>query len=160
MNKQSHPTNTPATDFPVSDHKKFQVIKLAVDVHADNYVVVRQLDSATPQPPQRMSPAKFEAFAAKQLELAQEVHCCYEAGPTGYWLHRKLVAMGVRNLVVRPGRLDAYGRRVNNDNTDALALSEKLDRYVAGNPKALALVAVPSEEQELRRAQSRQRDQF
>ena len=156
--KQS--SNTTATGLPASENKKYQTVKLAVDVHATRYVVARQVDNAAVQPPQRMTPSQFVVFAAKQLALAEEVHSCYEAGPTGFWLHRKLMAVGVKNVVVRPGRLDAYGRRVNNDKTDALALADRLDRFVCGNPKALAVVAVPSEEQEFLRAQSRQRDQF
>jgi len=135
-------------------------IKLGVDVHADSYTVVRQLENATPQPPQRMSPNQFLAFALKQQRLAEEVWVCYEAGPTGFWLARKLQELNIQCLVVRPGRLDAHGRRVNNDKTDAAALAERLDRYVAGNRKALAVVRIPTEQEEMRRAHSRQRDQI
>ena len=39
-------------------------------------------------------------FVTKQQGLAREVHTCYEAGAFGYYLHRKLVAMGVRNLAL------------------------------------------------------------
>src|SRR5271169_501774 len=70
---------------------KFIQIKLGVDVHADSYRVVRQIDNATPQPAQKMSPAEFLKFARKQITLAGEVHCCYEAGPFGYGLHRQLL---------------------------------------------------------------------
>jgi len=34
---------------------------------------------------------------------------CYEAGPFGYSLHRKLTALGVTNFVVRPRDWDKYG---------------------------------------------------
>ena len=40
----------------------------------------------------------FEAllrFVAKQQNLAGEVDTCYEAGASGYYLHRKLEALGV-----------------------------------------------------------------
>jgi hypothetical protein len=36
------------------------------------YVVVRQVDGASPQPPQRFTPEKFVAWAKKQTELADE----------------------------------------------------------------------------------------
>jgi len=100
MKKKTH-TNT----HPVIEPRtttKFSQIKLGVDVHADSYRVVRQIDSATPQPAQKMSPEQFLKFAARQLLLAQEVHCCYEAGPFGYSLHRRLLEMGIQNVVVRP----------------------------------------------------------
>jgi transposase len=139
---------------------KFTQIKLGVDVHADSYRVVRQIDGATPQPAQKMTPEQYLEFARKQLNQAQEVHSCYEAGPFGYGLHRKLVAMGIKNVVVRPQNWDELGRKVKTDKSDALALVQRLDRYVAGNRKALAVVCVPSEEEERQRAASRHREQL
>jgi transposase len=53
---------------------------------------------------------------------------CYEAGPTGFALHRQLTALGVENVMAAPTRL----RRVNNDRTDTLQLAGRLDRDVAG----------------------------
>jgi transposase len=139
---------------------KYVQIKLGVDVHADSYRVVRQLDGATPQPAQKMTPAKFLEFAARQLSLAGEVHCCYEAGPFGYTLHRQLTKLGIKNVVVRPQNWDELGRGVKTDKTDALALVQRLDRYVQGNTKALAVIHVPSEVEEEERAISRHREQL
>jgi transposase len=56
--------------------------------------------------------------------------------------------------------LDSRGKGVNTDKTDALELLVRLDRYVAGNRKAFAVVAVPTEGQEQKRALSRQREQL
>lgn len=140
--------------------RKLACIKLAVDVHAAKFKVVRQLGELSAQPGQSFTPEAFLKFAGKQLELADKVWCCYEAGPTGFWLHRQLSQLGLEALVVVPARLDAYGRKVNNDRNDARALASKLSRYVAGEKEALALVRVPTVEQESRRALSRQRGQF
>jgi transposase len=140
--------------------RRLACIKLAVDVHAAKYKVVRQLGDLPGQPAQTFSPPQFLEFARKQLGLAEKVWCCYEAGPTGFCLHRQLTALGVATLVVVPARLDAYGRKVNNDRNDARALSSKFSRYVAGEKEALAVVRVPTLEQEQRRALSRQRGQF
>ena len=49
---------------------------------------------------------------------------------------------------------------MNHDGSDALALVLRLDRYVAGNPKALATVRVPSQAEEQKRIESRQREQL
>jgi transposase len=49
---------------------------------------------------------------------------------------------------------------VKTDGRDAKALCLKLDRFVQGNREALALVRVPSEEEEQRRALHRQREQL
>lgn len=139
---------------------KAKCIKLGIDVHADSYRVVRQLDHATPQPAQKFTPEDFLLWAGKQLELAEQVHSCYEAGPFGYSLHRQLQAMGIHNLVIRPQDWDELHKGVKTDKTDALALVQRLDRYVQGNRKALAVITVPTPEQELARAQSRQREQL
>src|SRR6266446_10976986 len=79
-----------------------KTIKLGIDVHLDRYVVVRIIDGGTPQPPQRFEPAEFLLWVAKQITLAEKVFTCYEAGPFGYSLHRKLEKMGATNYVVRP----------------------------------------------------------
>ncbi len=75
-------------------------------------------------------------------------------------LHRQLVALGIRNVVVQPMCLDERHTGVNHDKSDALALAQRLKRYVAGNTRALALVRVPSPEEQQRRAFSRQREQL
>ena len=135
-------------------------IKLGIDAHAKWYYVARQLDGATPQPVQKMELDGLLHFVAKQQKLAGEVHTCYEAGAFGYYLHRKLEAMGVSNLVVQPQDWDERGKGVKTDRIDALALCQRLDRYVRGNRKAFSVVRVPSEEEERERAISRQRGQL
>jgi transposase len=139
---------------------QYQQLKLALDVHAASIVVVRMIDGAKPQPPQTFKPADFLARAKRQVALAQEVISCYEAGPTGFWLPRQLTALGVRNYVVCPTSLDERRHGVANDRTDALELATRLDRYVAGNDRALAVVRVPTEAEEQKRAYKRQRQQL
>jgi len=142
---------------------KLQTLKLGLDVHADTIVGVRLLDHSAPQPAQKFTPAKFLAWIQTQLPLAVAVHSCYEAGPFGYpdeSGHRDLVALGVRNVVVQPVCLDAQHKGVNHDQSDAKELALRLDRYVAGNPHALATVRVPTPEEEQKRIESRQREQL
>ena len=141
-------------------NKKHQTIKLGLDVHADSIVVVRILDQSAPQPAQRFTPDRFLEWTKTQLNLAEEVHSCYEAGPFGYGLHRQLTALGVRNIVVQAVCLDERFKGVNNDKTDARALVLRLDRYVSGNTHALAAVRVPTPAEEQRRCTSRQREQL
>jgi len=135
-------------------------IKLGIDVHADFYMVVRQLDGQNPQPPQKFTPTAFLDWVGQQRSQATTVYSCYEAGAFGYGLHRQLTAMDVRNVVVAPQRLDERHTGVKTDKTDARALALKLDQYVNGNQYALAVVRMPTPEEEQRRALARQRDQF
>jgi transposase len=134
--------------------------KLGLDVHAASIMVARQVDGLNPQPPQKFKVADFVKWVQGQVEKGFAVISCYEAGPTGYWLHRKLTGLGVTNYVVCPTRLDSRGKGVNTDKTDATELLVRLDRYVAGNRKAFAVVTVPTEGQEQKRALSRQREQL
>jgi hypothetical protein len=66
--------------------KPYRLIKLGIDVHWREYVVVRagvvvrQIDGASPQPAQKFTPDGFIAWVAKQCKLADQVCCCYEAG--------------------------------------------------------------------------------
>jgi transposase len=66
----------------------------------------------------------------------------------------------VHNVVVRPQNWDELNQKVKTDRTDALALLQRLDRYVEGNTKALAVITVPTEEQERERAVVRHREQL
>ncbi|MBI5684189.1 MAG: IS110 family transposase [Verrucomicrobia bacterium] len=135
-------------------------IKLGLDVHADNVRVVRQVDGATPQPAQKFTLPQFLRWVTRQRSQAAAVYSCYEAGPFGYGLHRQLTALGVQNLVVRPQKWDELGKGVKTDRTDALALVQRLDRYVRGNLQAFAVVRVPTPEEEAARWVSRQREQL
>ncbi len=62
--------------------------------------------------------------------------------------------------MVCPQKLDEQNRRVKTDGLDAKALCAKLDRFVQGNRDAMALVRVPTEEEEQLRALHRQREQL
>lgn len=134
-----------------------RVVKLGLDIHSSLIVVVRQVDEQASQPPQRFSEEAFIGFVNRQLAQADSVHSCYEAGPFGYVLHRRLVRLGVHNLVVRPRDWSTYGERVKTDGRDAGALCSCLDRYLAGNRCALAVVWIPSEAEEAARGLGRQR---
>jgi transposase len=133
-----------------------KTIKLGQDLHASQVTVVVQLDGSVPQPAQRIATERYVGWV-RQLQAKHPgaaIHACYEAGPCGYWLHRALVAVGVRSYVVAPVALN--GRR-KTDGRDAAALCEQLDRYVAGNTRAFSVVAVPSETIERERALVRHR---
>lgn len=152
--------NKKQSQSTVSSKPEATICKLGIDVHAQSITVARQLDGLNPQPPQKFLVDDFAPWVRKQVEHGYKVYSCYEAGPTGYWLHRKLTSMGVTNYVVCPSRLDSRGKGVNTDKTDATELLVRLDRYVAGNQKAFAVVRVPTVEQERKRLISRQRDQL
>jgi transposase len=136
------------------------VIKLGIDAHQHFYVVVMQEGGSNPKPPQRFTKEGFLHWAAKLKLPGRQVHAVYEACGFGFGLQRQLAALGIECQVVCPQKLDEHNRRVKTDSLDAKALCAKLDRFVEGNRDALALVRVPSEEEEQLRAIHRQREQL
>jgi len=65
------------------------------------------------------SPAAVERLIRKLADRYGKLHFCYEAGPTGYGLHRQIDALGHACLVVapalipkRPGERVKINRRV------------------------------------------------
>ena len=57
--------NSNETETAPQGVKPYRLIKLGVDVHWRQYVVVRQIDGASPQPPQRFTPEEFVGWAKK-----------------------------------------------------------------------------------------------
>jgi transposase len=136
-------------------------IKLGIDVHQDFYVVVEQVGGSNPKPPQRLQKEAFLYWAGRLKEKSgAEVHAVYEACGFGFSLQRKLSALSINCYVVCPQKLDERNKRVKTDGLDAKALCLKLDRFVQGNRDALAIVRVPTEEEEQLRAIHRQREQL
>ncbi len=137
-------------------------IKLGIDVHQEFYVVVVQEGGSNPKPAQRLARGGFLGWAAKQRRSHPEaaIHAVYEACGFGFGLQRQLSALGIEWHVVCPQKLDERNQRVKTDGRDAKALVLKLDRFVEGNRDALALVRVPSEEEEQLRGIHRQREQL
>jgi transposase len=135
-------------------------IKLGIDVHQDFYVVVMQEGGSNPKPPQRFHKEAFLQWAAKLKSRGGELYAVYEACGFGFCLQRQLSALGIHCHVVCPQKLDEQNKRVKTDSLDARALCLKLDRFLQGNRHALALVRVPSEEEEQARVLHRQREQL
>jgi transposase len=136
-------------------------IKLGIDVHQEFYVVVMQIGGNNPKPAQRLGKEAFVHWTAKLARTHRgPLHAVYEACGFGFGLQRQLAALGIQCYVVCPQKLDEQNRRVKTDGLDAKALCLKLDRYVEGNREALALVRVPTEQEEELRAIHRQREQL
>ena len=68
--------------------------------------------------------------------------------------------LGVEVYVIAPQDWDEQGKRQVNDKHDALVMCRRLSEYLAGHPKALSIVRIPSPEEEARRTQGRMREQL
>jgi len=143
-----------------SQPKRYGVVKLTQDVHAHFFVSCVQEEGQPPKAPRKLEPKAHLQWVAQLVMQSEKVYSCYEAGPTGFALHRQLTALGVENIVIVPSCLDEQGKRVNNDKSDTLQLAGRLDRYVAGNKKIFSVVRVPEVAEEQRRVWPRQRKQL
>jgi transposase len=86
-------------------------------------------------------------------EAQGEVRCCYEAGPTGYGVQRRLRAAGIDCIVVAPSSIPVRpGSRVKTDRRDARKLAELL------RAELLSEVHPPNEQDEALRDLCRCRD--
>src|ERR1700693_2606327 len=129
-----------------------RVLKLGLDVHYRQVTVAMQEDGGRIKAAGKMSHGVFWTWVDKKLKEGWQIYSCYEAGASGYWLHRQLVEQGVKNLVVAPKAMGQGGKKQKTDKRDAGELCDCLDRYLRGQDKALSVVAVPTEEQEEKRA--------
>jgi transposase len=96
----------------------------------------------------RLEVARELAQARRHFGLAATapVVSCYEAGRDGFWIHRYLTALGVRNVVVDAASIEVTrrARQVKTDRLDALRLLDLLVRAEAGRA-AWRVVRVPPE---------------
>ena len=140
--------------------ESYETIKLGIDAHAKWYYVARQLDGATPQPVQKMT---FEGAVALRGQTAgPRRRSPHLLRGRGFRLPPapQTRGDGGEQLVVQPQDWDERGKGVKKDRIDALALCQRLDRFMRGNRKAFSVVRVPTEEEERERASSRQRGQL
>ena len=84
---------------------------------------------------------------------------CYEAGRDGFWIHRALLARGIRNRVVDSASIEVSrrARRAKTDRLDALKLVMMLVRVCCGERRVWHEVHVPTAADEAARQVSRER---
>jgi transposase len=93
------------------------------------------------------------------LPASAGVVSCYEAGRDGFWIHRALTQLGIRNRVVDSASIEVNrrARRTKTDRLDALKLVMMLVRVCSGERRVWGEVRVPSVEVEAARHRSRER---
>jgi transposase len=127
------------------------VLRLGLDVHYRQVTIAMQAEDGAIKAVGKMRYEGFGSWIEKKRQEGWEIYSCYEAGASGYWLHRELVEGGVKNLVIAPKAM-GQAKRQKTDRRDSGELLDGLDRYLHGNKQALNPVAVPSPELEQNRA--------
>ena len=93
------------------------------------------------------------------LSTSAPVVSCYEAGRDGFWIHRALTQLGIRNRVVDSASIEVNrrARRAKTDRLDALKLVTMLVRVCYGEKRVWSEVHVPTVAAEAARQVSRER---
>jgi transposase len=105
--------------------------------------------------------AEIRAAKARfKLSADAKVHCCYEAGRDGFWVHRALTARGIVNVVVDSASIEVNrrARRMKSDGLDAVKLVTMLIRYHQGECRVWRVVRVPAKAEEDQRQLHRELD--
>lgn len=132
-----------------------KVVYMGIDVHKKTYccasisegeIVKRDTIPANP---------KGLLLYMNKFFTGAKINSAYEAGFSGFYLHRYLIKNGINNMVVHPASIEVSSRdRVKTDKRDALKIATQL------STQRLRGIYIPSIEQEAKRNVSRLRSNF
>lgn len=135
--------------------ENIEKVYLGIDVHKRTYSVSCVVDGVVVK--RAKMPANGEVlvgFARRSFPHGKFISA-YEAGFSGFGLHRFLVSQGFENIVVNPASIEVAARdKVKTDRRDSAKVAIQL---AAGRLKG---IRVPPSDQELRRVVTRTRDQI
>ena len=128
-------------------------IYLGIDVHKKTYSVAAICEKIVIKKATLTADPEGLVTFCKKFFPGALIESAYEAGFSGFHLHRTLEKNGIKNLVVHAAGIEvAAGDRVKTDKRDALKIATQLEA------KRLNGIHVPSEEREEKRALTRLRD--
>jgi transposase len=131
-----------------------KTIYVGIDVHKDSYSVTVLCDGDLIKRDKILAVPEILLEYIKKFKGAN-VKSAYEAGFSGFYLHRFLISKGISNIVVHAASIEISSRdSVKTDKRDSLKIATQL----AAN--RLSCVYIPTEEREDKRNLTRLREQF
>jgi transposase len=122
---------------------KNSLVYVGLDVHKDSIVIAAARGQETPAEFWKTIPydgIRLQKALMLLVKNAKNLRVCYEAGPTGFGLQRRLKKAGVDCIVVAPSLVPSKsGDRIKTDCRDA----KKLAHFLRSGD--LTAVHVPSE---------------
>jgi transposase len=134
---------------------KKSLIFVGLDVHKDSIVIATARERGSAATFVDTLPHDVPKLLArlKRIAAPERLRVCYEAGPTGFDLARRLKAEGISCEVIAPSLIPVQtGRRIKTDRRDAARLASL---YRSGE---LTVVTLPEPEVEAMRDLERARD--
>ena len=133
---------------------KGKTVCVGIDVHKKTYSVVAVVEGEVVKKWRTAANSGALADQLRRYFLEAKIKTVYEAGFSGFILHRDLEKAGIENIVVNPASIEvAVNNRVKTDKRDALKIATLLE---AGR---LQGIRVPSPQQEQERLLTRTRQQ-
>ena len=137
------------------DVYKGKKVFVGIDVHKRTYSVVVSVDNIVVKKWQTAAAPEVLAEQLNTLYPESDIYSAYEAGFSGFVLHRTLEHSGIHNLVVNPASIEVSAHnRVKTDKRDAQKIALLLE---AGRLKS---IHIPSEKNEQQRLLTRTREQL
>ena len=102
---------------------------VGLDVHRDSIAIAVAMLDGRPAESLGTVPNDIPGLIKRLLRLgpAESLRCCYEAGPTGFGLVRRLKEAGIACEVIAPSLVPVQpGARVKTDRRDAKKLAQYL----------------------------------
>lgn len=133
-----------------------KTVFVGIDVHKNKYSVAAVVDGEVFFKIGSMpaDPVKLIEFLKKKCHESK-IKTVYEAGFSGFVLHRVLMASGIENIVINAASIEvAANNKVKTDKRDAIKMALHLSRGM------LRGIHVPTPEQELARLITRTRAQL
>ena len=128
-------------------------VYIGIDVHKKTYACASVCDGYIVK--KDTMPAEPSALISyiKNNFSEGEIETAYEAGFSGFNLHRQLTCAGIKNIIVNPSSIEIASRdKVKNDKRDAKKIATQL---AAGRLKS---IYIPTLEQEAKRTTTRLRN--
>ncbi|UVK35540.1 IS110 family transposase (plasmid) [Mesorhizobium sp. AR10] len=149
-----------------------RTLVLAIELSNKNWVLAAQVPGLPQTKAKRaIEPDKlalqsaidgYRARAAAAGHPVDRVVATYEAGWSGFWLARWLIAKGVEVHVIQPSSVpvDRRMRRAKSDGIDAELLLRTLLAWLRGEPRVCSMVPIPDEADEDARRSVRERTEL
>lgn len=130
-------------------------IHVGIDVHKKTYSITAVCGAdIVERDSMRAEPEALVRYLQKHFAKSR-IFSVYEAGFSGFSLHRKLVGAGIRNIVINPASVAvASNDKVKTDMRDSKKLAEQLRNG------SLQGIYIPGTAEELRRILTRTREQL